>query len=314
MSPSSVLDARALYRRLPEELRRRLRPLELADELASLLHPLARAPLATAVEAARRLSVLRRLRYPVRRLTGAIDGIPVRCILAMDDASAAYWRRTLFACGADEERCGDVRALDVPGAAREARQAADLALWRLPWPLARRLGEEIVVPSHVPFWLDTARPIAAIVRGPPVGRSSRKDDVRRVRRLGLTVEVCVGAAEHERFRCELYEPYVRRRFGAAALAIPAHVFRHARRQGWLLLLRRAGRTVAGAQLERWGRDLRILAFGVDLTGDVPAGLALAACYYHAISFAVERGFRRLSLGSVRPVLTDGTQRYKRKWG
>jgi hypothetical protein len=41
---------------------------------------------------------------------------------------------------------------------------------------------------------------------------------------------------------------------------------------------------------------------------------LEACYYHAIRFAVERGFERLSLGTCRPVLTDGVLRYKRKWG
>jgi hypothetical protein len=43
-------------------------------------------------------------------------------------------------------------------------------------------------------------------------------------------------------------------------------------------------------------------------------VALEACYYHAIRFAVERRLPRLSLGAVRPVLTDGVLRYKRKWG
>jgi hypothetical protein len=53
---------------------------------------------------------------------------------------------------------------------------------------------------------------------------------------------------------------------------------------------------------------------VEPNSAIAPGTLLEACYHQAIRFAVERGFRRLSLGACRPVLTDGVLRYKRKWG
>lgn len=315
MTPRTA--ARALVHRLPPEARRWLRPLDLADEAASFLPPLLRAPLVTATEAARRLAALPRLRWRVWRLSGPTHGgRPLACVLAMDDTSARWWRRTLFAAEPSEEPMGALDALRVPRAADALLADADLVLARLPWPLGRTLRRETVVPSHVPLWLATDRPFDAIVHGDRRGRASRKDDVRRVRRLGATRTVTTDPDAHAWFVRRLYGPYTRQRFGELCTPISEDAFRHARRQGALLLLSvpGGGEPFAGALLERWALGLRILAFGARTDGAVPAGLALAACYVHAIAFAVERGFPRLSLGNVRPVLSDGVFRYKRKWG
>src|SRR5262249_12841572 len=118
----------------------------------------------------------------------------------------------------------------------------------------------------------------------------------------------------ERFRRELYEPYARGRFGDLFVPLPAHVFRHARRHGCLVLLEHEGRLVAGALLEHAGSELRVVAFGVAADPAVPAGTEVEACYCHAIRLAVEWRVPRLGLGACRPVLTDGVLRYKRKWG
>src|SRR5262249_47714396 len=121
-----------------------------------------------------------------------------------------------------------------------------------------------------------------------------------------------GAEAYERFRRELYEPYVRGRFGELGVVLPPHAFRHARRRGYLLLLEDDGGPRAGAVLVRERQALRVLAFGA--TAAREARVALGACYSHAIRLAVEHGFRHLALGTARPVLTDGVLRYKRKWG
>ncbi|HYR95305.1 MAG TPA: hypothetical protein VEM57_01160 [Candidatus Binatus sp.] len=310
---SGVLE---LYRRLPDEVRRCLRPLNLLDEGASFLSAPARAVATTGTEMVRRLLQLRQARYVIRRLEGrdAQGGRPLVCLLALDDPSARYWSRTLFATPPAERTMGEVGALGVRQAAERLAPLADLSLWQLPWPLSRLAGGQPLVPSSVPLWLDTGRPFEAIVTGGRSGRSSRKDDARRVRRLGLSVRLGACARDLERFRCELYEPYGAQRFGDLFMRVPRHVFRHASRAGWLLMLEDRRRTVAGALLERWGRDVRILAFGVETDGPLATGLLLEACYFHAIRFAVDAGVPRLSLGTVRPVLTDGVLRYKRKWG
>ena len=299
------------YRGLPESVRRCTRPLNLVDECASFLPAPVRAGATTATEMARRLLRLTRVRYPLYRVEG--PDAPATLIVA-DELSRRYWTHALSLGAPVDAPAGFVRALDVPRAARRAPRDVDLQLWQLPWPLSRRTIDAAIVPSAVPLWLDTARPLEAIVTGTPRGRSSRRDDARRVRRLGLTARLATTATECERFRRDLYEPYTSHRFGALFSSIPAHTFRHAWRSGWLLLLEDAGRTVAGALLERWRRDVRILAFGVAVDGPIPTGLLFEACYYHSIRFATETRLPRLSLGTTRPVLSDGVLRYKRKWG
>jgi len=309
-----VLAPVRLYRRLPTEVRRCLRPLNLVDEAASLC-PRLRTPVTRTTEAVRRLVRLARTRYPVRRLEGAgrPEGAPLACVLATDDVSARYWSQTLFEGPPAERRVGEVRALAAVRAAAETRDA-DLAFWQAPWPVAMLARRSVRVPSWVPIWLATDRSLEEVVTGDRRGRAARKNDVRRVQRLGLTVRVTHDRDAFEAFRRRLYEPYVRGRFGALVVPQPPHAFRHARRNGWLVLAEHEGRPVAGVVLERWGRDVRVLVFGADLSGTIPPHAAIEAAYYYAIRFAIERGFRRLGFGTCRPVLTDGVLRYKRKWG
>jgi hypothetical protein len=228
--------------------------------------------------------------------------------------AARWWTRTLFRGEPEQEPLGVVPARAAASAVAEMADGADITIHQTPWPLTRGRTDAAVVPSSVPLWLDTSRPFDAIVFGDRRGRGSRKDDARRVRRLSLRPRLARGTRAVERFRRELYEPYAARRFGDLFQRVPPHAFRHAERRGWLLLLDDGSRTVAGALLERWGRDHRILAFGIALEGAIPSGLLLEACYYHTIRFATEAGFPRLSLGTARPLLSDGVLRYKRKWG
>lgn len=306
---------RALYRRLPEDVRRCLRPLNFVDEMASFMPGRPRARVQAGTEAARRLTRLARIRYRLRRLVGQSPGTGERlvCLLATDDLSARYWSSTLFAGPPAEEILEEIPALRIPAAARRLARGADLSLWQTPWPVSR-LSPGPIVPSWLPLWLATDRPLEQVISGERSGRSARKNEVRRVQRLGLKVRLTTEPRDYDAFRRGLYEPYVQQRFGDLLVPLPHHVFNHARRNGWLLLAEHEGRTVGGAVLELWGGDPRILVFGVEPNGPIPAGTLLEACYYHAIEFVVARGFRRLSLGTCRPVLSDGVLRYKRKWG
>ncbi len=303
----------AIYRRLPEEVRRCLRPLNLADEVASCLPGRLRADVAAVSDAVRRVALLRTQRFRLRRLEGHAGGDPLVCLLAMDEGSARYWRRAFFDELPRETDLGEVPALAVPDVARRRAGQADLSLWQIAWPVGRRAGGPFV-PAWVPLGIPTARALDAIVTGERSGRDARKNDVRRVLKLGFTTRVTRDTADYESFRTRLFEPYGSQRFGELFVPLPAYTYRHARRHGALLLVEREGRVVAGSLLERWRGTLRILAFGVDPASGVPPGTALAACYYHSIGYAVAEGYPWLSFGTCRPVLTNGVLRYKRKWG
>jgi hypothetical protein len=305
-----------LYRRLPEEVRRCIRPINLLEECAALLPGRGNARALRVAEMARRLALLGRTRFLVRRLEGPGRGTGARlaCVLASDEPSARYWSRAFFAESPTLEVLGEVGALAVPRVAARLAGGAELSLWQTPWPVSRCLGRRARVPSWVPLWLATDRPLEAVIEGARSGRAARKNDVRRVARLGLRVRVATEPAAYELFRRELYEPYGRSRFGDLFVPLPAHVLRHARRYGRLLLLERDGRPVAGTLLARRGPALAVLAFGVRPDASLPPGSGLEACYLHAIRFAVESRIPCLQLGSCRPALSDGVLRYKRKWG
>jgi len=307
--------ALGIYRRLPEDVRRCLRPLNLVDELASFLPARVRAPTVTATEMVRRLDHLRRVRYPIRRLEGVtrVDARPLSCIVAADELSSRYWTRTLFADVRAERTLGTMAALAVRATAARLAPTVELSLWQASWPVSRLARESAMVPSSVPMWLDTGASLDAIIGREP-GRGSRHEEVRRARRLALACRPTSAPRDWADFRRTLYEPYTRRRFGELFVDVPAYVLRHARRQGRLLLLEDRGRAVAGAVVERWGRDARVLVFGVESDGPTRPTTLLAACYYHAIAYAVGAGVTRFSLGTTRPTLSDGVLRYKRKWG
>jgi len=164
-----------------------------------------------------------------------------------------------------EEVLAEIPALRIPAAAERLAGGADLSLWQTPWPLSR-LGRGARVPSWLPLWLATDRPLEQVIAGERSGRAARKNDVRRVQRLGLTVRVVTDAEAYDAFRRDLYEPYVRQRFANLLVALPRHAFHHARRHGWLLLAEHEGRPVGGAVIERWAGSRASSSSASDPTG------------------------------------------------
>jgi hypothetical protein len=309
---ASTTTLRAFYARLPEGVRRCLRPVTLIEEVAARLPSPLRHPLAGAADRTRRLAHLHRARYAVRRLTGAAaDGTPLTAVIAGSEHTTRFWQRTLFAHVTAEERLGVVHPLAVPRAAARAPDA-DLALWQISWPVQAACRGALLVPSWVPFTLTTDRPLDAIVTGTRSGRAARKNDVRRVAELGLVPRLVRDPETVDRFHAGVYAPYVGRRFGDLGVVLPRHVFHHTVRFGDLMLLEdRRGRLRGGTLLE-YARDrARVVAFAV--APDEPPA-TMKACYWHAIRLAVTKGLSRLELGASRPVLTDGVAQYKRKCG
>src|SRR5262245_56203668 len=135
-SPASRL--LAPYRRLPEEIRRTLRPLNLVDEAASFLPMPLSQNVRSVTERTRRITLLRRSRYRIRLLEGraAGGGTPLGCLLAMDELSARFWRGLLFLEPPRERVLGTAHALAVPRLAARMAGDAELSLWQASWPMS----------------------------------------------------------------------------------------------------------------------------------------------------------------------------------
>jgi hypothetical protein len=152
---------------------------------------------------------------------------------------------------------------------------------------------------------------------PPAQPSrSLREDLRRVRARGYTLEVSTGS-KHDwtEFEQQMLLPYAQRRFGPEARRPAPGLHREAVARGKLLFLRHQGRRIAGAYVLCNGSEAWFAALGVS-GGDVNLMRdgAIAGLYALAIDWARRIGIRRFDASSTFAFERDGLARYKRKWG
>jgi hypothetical protein len=164
----------------------------------------------------------------------------------------------------------------------------------------------------VQAFVDTRRPIDAIVRAPGSGRRGRKNDVRRARRGGFAPRIERGAREIRTFLHDWYLPYARGRWGDSFATLGADWMRQAERFCWVIWAVRGDERVAGTLVEPQGGTLRSIALGV--RDERERQDAFAALKYFLLEHAATAGFRRVRMGGSRPVLSDPPLAFKLKWG
>lgn len=142
-----------------------------------------------------------------------------------------------------------------------------------------------------------------------------KKDMRRVRRLGVELEIASDRAGFETFYHDFYVPYVRAAYGDRSFLVPWTEVEAALPRCKLLWIRKDGERIAGQMLlHEYGR-VRTWCLGVKEGRRewVEAG-AIGAIYHLGLQHLASRGLEEVHLGASRPFLSDGVLRYKRKWG
>jgi hypothetical protein len=169
----------------------------------------------------------------------------------------------------------------------------------------------LVVPESIGSRLVIPNDLETLVRA----NRSVKEDMRIVRRDGLTSEVSHDQNDWEIFYHTMYLPLMRRRHGDSAVIRNVHQLRRAFRRGGLVWVRRGKDRIAGGLFEHRNDVLRWLALGT-AGGDVTLMRrgALAALYYFEIKLAHERRCTAIDFGGTPPILNDGLLLYKKKWG
>lgn len=178
-------------------------------------------------------------------------------------------------------------------------------LWRFMVPVKAGI--------RVPAW------IRQEVRLPPrmdagnrlLPRSLERETDRLVRRHGYRLVLSRSQSDARRFYRTLYGPYVRSRFGDAAVVVPEQTFLAGSRGHELAILRQDVDWAAGVLLQRRGNRLRLGWFGART--DPPPPGASEVLDVLSMRHAYTRGVRRVHMGNSRPCLTDGVVRYKRRF-
>lgn len=150
---------------------------------------------------------------------------------------------------------------------------------------------------------------------PPIPSHSLKDDLRKVRSRGYTLEHAAGAADWEEFVTTMVEPQANARFGGEAWIPSPYLLRQFAERGRLHFVVRDGVRVGGICSLRSGDTLWLPLSGVR-HGDralLRAGVSVAA-WVLAMEWAKAEGCVTVDMGRTSPFLHDGVQQYKRKWG
>ena len=167
----------------------------------------------------------------------------------------------------------------------------------------------LIVPEDV-RWLGS---LAALPPDSPT--ESLRSDIRKVERLGYTLEEAGSPSDWDEFFESMVVPHLVARFGEAA-KLPGRAARTVlRRRGILLFIRRDGARQGGACLLRTPRGVLLRRVGIR-DGD-PALLregALAALYLRLFDWSRERGYREFDAGTTLPLPRQGLARFKAKLG
>jgi len=242
-------------------------------------------------------------------------GAPLRLFYFGSGNHLAWVRDTAFASCEVESRRLRIPAWQVRRELARAAGGADLVVADLPWPWDRMLRGRGFV--EVPAWINQrfALPAAWPDVFLRLRRSARGEDLRAIRKNGLTCRLVRDDTAIRHFYEEMYVPHLKRRFGEAAYIEPEWKIRYCVEQGTLMEILRGDEVVAAQVL--WGSrgSLHFLwagtagrEFGSETRGVFPA------LYYYGIVHAFENGFDEADYCGSRPVLGDGIFQIKRRWG
>ena len=266
------------------------------------------APLRTATRAVR--GALARYRPMVWQMQGSARGsaAPLTILYAGQLENKNYIAHLAFAEPPTEAALGPRWA----GRALHAAPGVDLRIAELDTWLARVLRKHFRF--YVPCWIGGEIDLAEAVRHIRASKNA-KEDLRRIRRDGITYEIAQGTAAFDKFYVDMYRPYIATVYGERAFAMSYDEMLSQVARSELFLVKRGTEPVAGVIIIYEARGPRAWSLGVK-NGDralVKAGM-LRALDYLLVSYLAENGHARVHMGASRPFLKDGVLRHKRRIG
>jgi len=252
-------------------------------------------------------------RIPVAILRGHTRAGPAAIAVAGTPPQIDYLPSRFFTSMTSREPVGTVPVWALSGLLKRLGRSVDLTIARVDRLSARVFFRKngLVVPESVESWLGVPDDLGALVRA----NRSVKEDMRILRRDGLTSEVSHDQHDWHVFYHTMYLPLMATRHGQHAVIRSAHELRRAFRRGGIVWVRRGSERIAGGLFEHRRGVLRWVALGTR-GGDVTLMKqgALAALYYFEIKYAHDRGCGGINFGGTPPILNDGLLVYKKKWG
>lgn len=255
--------------------------------------------------------------FPILMLRMSADELarPFSVLVAGELPWAEYLPQLLFPVTAERTSLGKVPLWRLARTLRAWGPSVDLMVVRVDRVSSRLFfgNHYLRVPELVDLHLEVPQNIEALYSGNR--NRNLKNDLRRVRRNRLTAEISHLEADLQEFYEQFHVPFVRRRFGKFAWPHNRTLLGGLFRQGGLIWTLQHGRRLGGCVYVQRGQELSLLAIGTVDGDDSVTELGVQVALFHGlVELAADLGCNSVNLGGSRPLLTDGSLRFKRKWG
>lgn len=142
-----------------------------------------------------------------------------------------------------------------------------------------------------------------------------KNDVRIIRKYGLTYEISKDPQTFHYYYHHMYLPYIKNKYGEAAAMMGYDKLMKNPNRSELLLIKMNDEYVAAENHLYKGNHVKVWSLGVkDGNLDLLRYGVIGALYYFRYKHLHKKGFKRIDAGLTRAFIKDGALRYKKKWG
>jgi len=245
--------------------------------------------------------------------TSAASGSRLRVIHVGAASRGKEFVRLLFGTYPTPARLGDRWMRPAPGRGSAAFPHHDLLLTEINRLYAPRYRAGGFV--TVPEWVEFGRPIVADAEQRYAGASkSLRCDLAAIRETDYRVVTTTERADFELFREDMYLPHLVERFGDDAIRKPRARLLRDFQHGFLMLVLKGDRALAGAIARVDGDIVSETTFGAPPSVNGMLNVSTSGLIdYHLQQWSADRGKRFLRVGHTHPFPGDGVYFNKRKW-
>lgn len=241
-------------------------------------------------------------------ISGKIDGELLKIFFAGRKNSKAYISDLAFGKESRVEFLGNVWSWMIPLHRNLMRRKSHIAILEMKKEFKRHLRHGFFVPIWVNGDID-------LLDKERLRTKNRQNDMRKIRKYGLSYEIVRDKASIEEFYNAMYLPYTIKAHGEAAVPTSPEEMRSAKWNWELLLVKKEGEPIGGTLIQTLGHIAHLWGMGVKDADNKYLKFGLCGAIDHfSEEHLRKRGFERMNYGGSRAFLKDGLLNYKKYRG
>ena len=163
---------------------------------------------------------------------------------------------------------------------------------------------------HIPRWfiaeIDITLPIKKLLG------NERSEIERKIRKHQLTYAITKDSKDLDDFYHNMYLPHIQGRYKNTALLSSHQKLLEILYKGELILIKKGENTIAGGLIEYGKENVFLRMIGIrDGNLEFVHWGAIGAIYYFIIIEVKKKGYKKLTIGGTRPLLSDGLTKFKK---